>query len=99
MGADGAFISAALSSWSDVSPRPTSCQAEDRLGCRVSRLGKTAEIDPHSISPSIETGALDDECLQTGRVDGLPPMEIAGTNRLPVRPGSNAAFPVPHLRP
>src|SRR5260370_9752591 len=99
MGADGPFISAALSSWSDASTRPTSCQAEDRLVCRVSRLGKTAEIDPDSISASIETGSLDDECLQSGRVDGVTLMEIDGTNRLAVQTGVEESFRVLQLGP
>src|SRR5260370_31451033 len=99
MGADGPFISAALSSWSDVSARPRLCQAEDRLVCRVSRPGKPAEIDPHSISASIETGALDDECLQSGRVDGVTLMAIDGTNRLAVQTGVEEAFRVLQLGP
>src|SRR5258708_19170306 len=97
MGADGPVSSAAVPSWSDSSRRPTSCQAEDRLVCRVSRLGKTAEIDPDSISVSRETGALDDECLQSGRVDGVTLMEIDGTNRLAVQTGVEESFGVLQL--
>src|ERR1700704_1373546 len=37
------------------------------------------------ISASIETGALDNECLQSGRVDGIALMEIDGTYRLAVQ--------------
>src|SRR5260370_8379035 len=94
MGADGPFISAALSSWSDASPRPTSCQAEDRLVCRVSRLGKTAEIDPDSISASIETGSLDHECLQSGPVHVVTLMEIHRPNPLPVQTRVADSFPL-----
>src|SRR5260370_21061699 len=99
MGADGPFISAALSSWSDASPRPTSCQAEDRLVCRFARVGKTAEMDPDSISASIETGALDDESMQSGGVDGVTVMEIYGRNRLAVQAGVEESFRVFQLGP
>src|SRR5213080_4961667 len=37
------------------------------------------------ISASIETGALDNECLQGVRVDGVTFVEIDGTNRLAVQ--------------
>src|SRR6266540_1563356 len=37
------------------------------------------------ISASIETGALDNECLQGGRVDGVTLVEIDGTYRLTVQ--------------
>src|SRR5882672_5951502 len=37
------------------------------------------------ISASIETGALDNECLQSGRVDGVTLVEIDGTNGLAVQ--------------
>src|SRR5260370_9154350 len=87
------------SSWSDASPRPTSCQAEDRLVCRVSRVGKTAESAPDWISASIETGALDDECLQSGRVDGVNLREIDGTNRVAVQTGVEESFRVLQLGP
>src|SRR5579859_1020589 len=35
-----------------------------------------------SWTASIETGALDNECLQSRRVDGVPLVEIDGTNPL-----------------
>ena len=60
-------------------------EAPDSVLVRVSLLGKPAEIDPDSISASIETGALDNECLQSGRVDGVTLVEIDGTNRLTVQ--------------
>src|SRR6266852_295832 len=37
------------------------------------------------ISASVETGALDNQCLQGGRVDGVTLVEIDGTNRLAVQ--------------
>src|SRR6202165_5579034 len=37
------------------------------------------------ISASIDTGALDNECLQSRRVDGVSLVEIDGTNRLAVQ--------------
>src|ERR1700694_5472488 len=36
----------------------------------------------HTISASIETGALDNQSLQSRRVDGVTLVEIDGTNRL-----------------
>src|SRR6266700_6566644 len=37
------------------------------------------------ISASVETGALDNQCLQGGRVDGIALMEIDGTYHLAVQ--------------
>src|SRR6266571_1515499 len=37
------------------------------------------------ISASVQTGALDNQCLQGGRVDGVTLMEIDGTYRLAVQ--------------
>src|SRR5439155_23242887 len=37
------------------------------------------------ISASVETGALDNQCLQGGRVDGVTLVEIDGTHRLAVQ--------------
>jgi hypothetical protein len=51
------------------------------------------------ISASIETGALDNECLQGGRVDGVTLVEIDGTNRLAVQTRVEEPFRILQLRP
>src|SRR5437867_9099217 len=51
------------------------------------------------ISASIETGALDNECLQGGRVDGVTFVEIDGTNRLAVQTRVEEPFRILQLGP
>src|SRR2546429_5079406 len=51
------------------------------------------------ISASIETGALDNECLQGGRVDGVTLVEIDGTNRLAVQTRVEEPFRIHQLDP
>src|SRR6266581_4722512 len=51
------------------------------------------------ISASIETGALDNECLQGGRVDGVTLVEIDGTNRLAVQTRVEEPFRILQLGP
>src|SRR6266850_7885740 len=51
------------------------------------------------ISASIETGALNNECLQSGRVDGVTLVEIDGTNRLAVQTRVEEAFRILQLGP
>src|SRR5437870_12002156 len=51
------------------------------------------------ISASIETGALDNACLESGRVDGVTLVEIDGTNRLAVQTRVEEAFRILPLRP
>src|SRR5713101_2296856 len=53
---------------------------EDHYGPPALRPGS-----PATISASIEAGALDNQCLQGGRVDGVTLVEIDGTNRLAVQ--------------
>src|SRR5260370_16924342 len=59
---------------------------------RISRLG-------NSISASVETGALDNQCLQSGRVDGVTLVEIDGTNRLAVQTRVEEALRILQLGP
>src|SRR5260370_4631023 len=59
---------------------------------RISRLG-------NSISASVETGALANQCLQSGRVDGVTIVEIDGTNRLAVQTRVEEAFRILQLGP
>src|SRR6266700_2995904 len=51
------------------------------------------------ISASIETGALDNECLQGGRIDGVTLVEIDGTNRLAVQTRVEEPFRILQLGP
>src|ERR1700682_6099902 len=51
------------------------------------------------ISTSIETGALDDEPLQRGGVDGVTLVEIDGTNRLAVQTRVEEACRILQLGP
>src|SRR5947208_1293616 len=51
------------------------------------------------ISASIETGALDNERLQGGRVDGVTLVEIDGTNRLAVQTRVEEPFRIHQLGP
>src|SRR5881397_4047620 len=51
------------------------------------------------ISASIETGALDNECLQGGRVDGVTLVEIDGTDRLAVQAHVEEPFRILQLGP
>src|SRR5438552_10955871 len=51
------------------------------------------------ISASIETGALDNECLQGGRVDGVTLVEIDGTNGLAVQTRVEEPFRILQLGP
>src|SRR3984893_18544702 len=51
------------------------------------------------ISASIETAALDNERLQSGRVDGVTLVEIYGTNRLAVQTRVEEAFRILQLGP
>src|SRR2546425_1442245 len=51
------------------------------------------------ISASIETDALDNECLESGRVDGVTLVEIDGTNRLAVQTRVEEAFRILQLGP
>src|SRR5437667_5160643 len=51
------------------------------------------------ISASIETGTLDNECLQGGRVDGVTLVEIDGTNRLAVQTRVEEPFRILQLGP
>src|SRR5437879_575237 len=51
------------------------------------------------ISASVETGALDDQCLQGGRVDGVTLVEIDGTYRLAVQTRVEEPFRILQLGP
>src|SRR5436309_11878812 len=51
------------------------------------------------ISASIETGALDNQCLQGGRVDGVTLVEIDGTYRLAVQTRVEEPFRILQLGP
>src|SRR3989475_9857112 len=51
------------------------------------------------MSASIETGALDNGCLQGGRVDGVTLVEIDGTNRLAVQTRVEEPFRILQLGP
>src|SRR6266851_9513888 len=51
------------------------------------------------ISASVETGALDNECLQSGRLDGVTLVEIDGTNHLAVQTRVEEAFRILQLGP
>src|SRR6202521_1193319 len=51
------------------------------------------------ISASIETAALNNECLQSGRVDGVTLVEIYGTNRLAVQTRVEEPFRILQLGP
>src|SRR6184192_2367020 len=51
------------------------------------------------ISAPVETGALDNECLQGGRVDGVALVEVDGTNRLAVQTRVEEAFRILQLGP
>src|SRR5712664_1818794 len=51
------------------------------------------------ISASVETGALDNQCLQGGRVDGVTLVEIDGTNRLTVQTRVEEPFRILQLGP
>ena len=51
------------------------------------------------ISASVETGALDNQCLQGGRVDGVTLVEIDGTNRLAVQTRVEEPFWILKLGP
>src|SRR5438128_5989641 len=51
------------------------------------------------ISAPIETGALDNECLQGGRVDGVTLVEIDGSNRLTVQTRVEEPFRILQLGP
>src|SRR5260370_16668154 len=49
------------------------------------------------MSASIETGALDNQCLQGGRVDGVTLVEIDGTYRLAVQTCVEESFRILQL--
>src|SRR5207237_7049038 len=51
------------------------------------------------ISASIETGALDNQCLQGGPVDGVTLVEIDGTYRLAVQTRVEEPFRILELGP
>src|SRR6266568_5349229 len=51
------------------------------------------------ISALVETGALDNQCLQGGRVDGVTLVEIDGTYRLAVQTRVEEPFRIPQLGP
>src|SRR6184192_22957 len=51
------------------------------------------------ISAPVETGALDNECLQGGRVDDVTLVEIDGTNRLAVQTRVEEALRILQLGP
>src|SRR6266568_478055 len=51
------------------------------------------------ISASVETGALDNQCLQGGRVDGVTLVEIDGTYRLAVQARVEEPFRILQLGP
>src|SRR5437870_13023817 len=51
------------------------------------------------ISASVETGALDNQCLQGGRVDGVTLVEIDGTNGLAVQTRVEEPFRILQLGP
>src|SRR5881296_1808282 len=51
------------------------------------------------ISASVETSALDNQCLQGGRVDGVTLVEIDGTYRLAVQTRVEEAFRILQLGP
>src|SRR5437870_3691186 len=51
------------------------------------------------ISASVETGALDNQCLQGGRVDGVTLVEIDGTYRLAVQTRVEEALRILQLGP
>src|SRR5712671_4650963 len=68
-------------------------------GLDPDRLLARARNRVHGMSASIETGALDNECLQGGRVDGVTLVEIDGTNRLTVQTRVEEAFRILQLGP
>src|SRR5712691_5508661 len=76
---------------------------EDYVGLRLRRLNPVCRIDlgrlAEPISASIETGALDNECLQGGRVDDVTLVEIDGTNRLAVQTRVEEPFRILQLGP
>src|SRR6266699_3241654 len=51
------------------------------------------------ISASVETGALDNQCLQGGRIDGVTLVEIDGTDRLAVQARVEEPFRILQLGP
>src|SRR5438128_7832136 len=51
------------------------------------------------ISASVETGALDNQCLHGGPVDGVTLVEVDGTNRLAVQTRVEAPFRILQLGP
>src|SRR2546426_4039226 len=51
------------------------------------------------ISASVETAALDNQCLQGGRLDGVTLVEIDGTNRLAVQTRVEEPFRILQLGP
>src|SRR5207248_9548414 len=61
-------------------------------------MARTASLPPPSRA-SVETRALDDECLQGGRVDGVALVEIDGTNRLAVEARVEEPFRILQLGP
>src|SRR5712671_7831329 len=67
-------------------------------GLDPDRLLARARNRVHGMSASIETGALDNECLQGGRVDGVTLVEIDGTNRLAVQTCVEEPFRILQLR-
>ena len=74
------------------------------LGDGENSAGVVQAIPPTSglavpISASIETGALDNECLQGGRVDGVTLLEIDGTNTLAVQTRVEEPFRILQLSP
>src|ERR1700704_609628 len=67
---------------------------------RPSKISGTISAElAEPISASIETGALDNECLQSGRVDGVTLVEIDGTHHLAIQTRVEEPFRIPQLGP
>src|ERR1700687_2610092 len=67
---------------SEVSPRNGGHGYSERAKLDRARYPERSQRACRAISASIDTGALDNDCLQSGRVDGVTLVEIDGTNRL-----------------
>src|SRR5216684_3372091 len=66
--------------------------------CSAQPRAESADLD-EPVSASIETGALDNQCLQGGCVDGVTLVEIDGTYRLAVQTRVEEPFRVLQLGP
>src|SRR5437879_2707090 len=65
----------------------------------VARSGTISAGLAEPIQASIETGALDNQCLQGGRVDGVTLVKVDGTNRLAVQTRVEEALRILQLGP